>query len=136
MTDTPMKRILFTIKNGVDNICKRSFNYTNEYWYNFKSYVCGSQVSFVICNKCNNYKHLSRNDNYITTPSNTRFLCKCNDINYIFDDNILKLVEQECLFDSEFDDFDTVFVDIMNSFNNYCNETLNNNHMSKSIHIE
>lgn len=143
MTDTPIKRILFSIKNGLNNICKTQFNYTNEYWYNFKSYICGTELSFTICKQCNNYKRLSDNHNYSIKHSNTRFLCNCQDVNHSFDNHLVAFMKREELFDRQFDDFDTVFVDIMNDFNEYSNEELfdnlnnnNNNNMQRSIHIE
>jgi hypothetical protein len=139
MTDTPIKRVLFSIKNGLTNICKKQFNYTNEYWYNFKSYICDTELSFTICNECNNYKRLSNNHIFPLGRSNTRFLCNCENVNHSYDKDIITFIEQEELFDKQFDDFDTVFVDIMNDFNGDFNQIYNNNNnnnMQKSIHIE
>ena len=48
-------------------------------------------------------------------------------------------MEQEELFDRQFDDFDTVFVDIINDFNSYSNvsnNTVHNTNMYGSVHIE
>jgi hypothetical protein len=142
MTDTPIKRILFSIKNGFNNICKTQFNYTNEYWYNFKSYICGTEISFTICKQCNNYKRLSDDHTYSIKRSNTRFLCNCQDENHSFDNHTIEFIKQEELFDRQFDDFDTVFIDIMNDFNEDLNDELYNdvnylnNNMQRSIHIE
>ena len=138
MTDTPMKRLLFSIKNGMSNICKKQFNYTNEYCYNFKSYICGTELSFTICKQCNNYKRLSDNITISSVQhSNNRFLCKCQGANDAFDNQLIISMEQEESFDRQFDDFDTVFIDIIDDFNgDICCELYNDNNMQRSIHIE
>jgi len=141
MTDTQFKRFLFSIKKGIDNVCKKQFNYTNEYWYNFKSYICGTELSFTICNECNNYKRFSnRHNNFVVNRSNTRLLCNCVNVNNQFDNDLVIFTEQEELFDRQFDDFDTVFVDIINDFNSYnsnvSNNNLHNTNMYGSVRIE
>ena len=51
----------------------------------------------------------------------------CVNINNPFDNDLVIFMEQEELFDRQFDDFDTVFVDIINDFNSYNSNVSNNN---------
>lgn len=121
MTDTHIKRIFYTIKNGIRSVCNTQFNYTNEYWYNFKSYVCGTELSFTICKQCNNYKRVSKNISLSNKPSNQRVICDCDSLYFPNDTNFFvntAIVKSEIEMELAFDDFDTVFIDIFNDFQN------------------
>jgi len=134
MTDTHIKRVLYTIKNGIQAVCNTQFNYTNENWYNFKSYVCGTELSFTICKQCNNYKRVSRNVTVSNKPSNQRILCNCEGLSILHGNAFFEntaLVEAEIEMELAFDDFDAVFVDIFNDFQN--NDVVPN--MNRSIII-
>lgn len=121
MTDTPLKRILYTIRSGINNMRNTRFNYTNEYWYNFKSYVCGTELSFTICSNCNNYKRISNDFMcYSSKLSEQRIMCDCE----IFGNNNrlnecdIEMASAEYDLDSTFDNIDDDFIDIMNDFYN------------------
>ena len=121
MTDTHIKRIFYTIKNGIRSVCNTQFNYTNEYWYNFKSYVCGTELSFTICKQCNNYKRVSKNISLSNKTSNQRIICDCESLYFPNDTDFFgntAIVKSEIEMELAFDDFDTVFVDIFNDFQN------------------
>ena len=121
MTDTHIKRVLYTIKNGIQSVCNAKFNYTNENWYNFKSYICGTEVSFTICKQCNNYKRLSKNVTLSNKPSNQRIICNCESLYFPNDNNFFEntaIIKSEIEMELAFDDFDAVFVDIFNDFQN------------------
>jgi len=138
MTDTPVKRIFKTITNGFQNTyCTRHFNYTNEYWYNFKSYFCGSHVSFTLCKTCNNYKRTKDQKNIdYSSPSQVRHICKCYPTSISIDNNsfLSSIEEAEEELDLEFDDFDAVFVDLMTDF--HSNKFFSNSNLKRSIIIE
>lgn len=121
MTDTPLKRILYTIRSGINNMRNTRFNYTNEYWYNFKSYVCGTELSFTICSNCNNYKRIS-NDymRYSSKLSEQRIMCDCGIFgnNNRLNEGDIEMASAEYELDHIFDDIDDDFTDIMSEFYN------------------
>lgn len=121
MTDTPLKRVLHTIRNGIKNMHNARFNYTNEYWYNFKSYICGTELSFTICSNCNNYKRISSDFMcYSNKLSKQRIMCDCEIFgnNNILDDDDIAMATAEYELDHIFDNIDDDFTDIMNDFYN------------------
>jgi len=121
MTDTPLKRLLYTIRSGINNMRNTRFNYTNEYWYNFKSYICGTELSFTICSNCNNYKRII-NDRmcYSSKLSEQRIMCDCEifGINNRLIGCDIEMASAEYDLDCAFDNIDDDFTDIMNDFYN------------------
>ena len=120
MTDTPLKRVLYTILSGINNMRNTRFNYTNEYWYNFKSYMCGTELSFTICSNCNNYKRISDSKCYSGKLSEQRLMCDCEIFgnNNRLDDDDIAMATAECELYHIFDNIDDDFTDIMNDFYN------------------
>ena len=115
MTDTPLKRVLYTIRSGITTVRNTRFNYTNEYWYNFKSYMCGTELSFTICSNCNNYKRISDRMCYSGKLSEQRLMCDCE----IFGNNNrltqgdLEMACAEYELDNAFTSIDDDFIYIM-----------------------
>jgi len=115
MTDTPLKRVLYTIRSGITTVRNTRFNYTNEYWYNFKSYMCGTELSFTICSNCNNYKRISDRKCYSGKLSEQRLMCDCE----IFGNNNrltqgdLEMACAEYELDNAFASIDDDFIYIM-----------------------
>jgi len=115
MTDTPLKRVLYTIRSGITTVRNTRFNYTNEYWYNFKSYMCGTELSFTICSNCNNYKRISDRMCYSGKLSEQRLMCDCE----IFGNNNrltqgdLEMACAEYELDNAFASIDDDFIYIM-----------------------
>jgi hypothetical protein len=117
MTDTPLERVLHTIQKGFTIIRNTRFNYTNEYWYNLKSYVCGSESSFSICEQCNNYKHISNNNtnSFSDKIYEGRKICDCK--LFVFHNKLhtsnkyAVVIEGELC--CEYDNFTDDFIDIV-----------------------
>ena len=66
------------MRNGFTTMCNARVNYTNKYWYNFKSYMYGTENYFKLCSHCNNYKRISNDANsYSGISSVTRPMCDC-----------------------------------------------------------
>lgn len=116
MTDTPLKRVLYTIRSGITTMRNTRFNYTNEYWYNFKSYMCGTELSFTICSNCNNYKRISNHHMcYSGKLSEQRIMCDCEIFgnNHRLIDGDIEMACAEYDLDNAFDNIDNDFTDIM-----------------------
>jgi hypothetical protein len=70
--------IFRSIQKSFTTVRNTHFNYTNEHWNNFKSYICGTESPFTICSKCNNYKHTSYDvSQYSDRSRATRIMCDC-----------------------------------------------------------
>jgi hypothetical protein len=112
MTDTPLKRILHTIQCGFKTMRNTRINYTNEHWYNFKSYICGTELftikEFTICSHCNNYKRISNDVKcYYGKLTEQRLMCDCEILGF---NN--RLVDGDYELDRVFDNIGDDFTDI------------------------
>jgi len=121
--DTQLKMTFCSIRNGFTTMCNTRFNYTNGYWYNFKSYMYGNENLFTLCSHCNNYKRINNDVNSYSDMSYIKHpLCDCAIFgfrNQLFEkDNDAS--SAECVLDDILDDeFDDNFIYITSGVCDY-----------------
>jgi hypothetical protein len=115
MTDQRLKITFRSIVNGFITLRNNRVNYTNEHWYNFKSYIYGTNISHTICSDCNNFKPTcNENNGYSDRLSITQIMCDCAIFGYQnkLSKGNLDISPNTCVFDDD-------FVDIINDEYDY-----------------